>query len=114
MLAESKHSERIGKLCKVEGVVAIFGTCPLEPGLTPSKRSGMEAFQLCATGDYQRLVNTMSTCRMKYLFYSAGGGLINVLVMLDSIAYKPFDRFASNGPCSFKKKSPTEFGRKKQ
>lgn len=29
MFAESVRSERIGKLCKVEGVVDIFGVCSL-------------------------------------------------------------------------------------
>lgn len=49
-------TERIGKLCKVEGVVDFFFLAcvdnSLESGLTPSKRSTTKASQVTASGGH--------------------------------------------------------------
>lgn len=55
VFAASTRTERIGKLCNIEGVVAFFWqvlTTPLESGLTPSKRSRMVASEITAIDGY--------------------------------------------------------------
>lgn len=71
MCLHSVQTKRIGKLCKAEGVADVFLACvnnTLGSGLTP-KRLRVVAFQITATGRYQRMahnflifLNTLISC----------------------------------------------------